>query len=432
MGAILREGWEAGDLSSAGWSSGLNVATTISGMDARKDFNGNGGDYLLYGNSTIHKYLKREAREVFIRWHHASTRLDRNDHEILFMNDSTQHGAIEINRIVAVLATMGIKAPNNTVRDTTAPIMPNTGRWVEFAARMYIHDTNGYLYLYQDGDLVAKVGEWDGDTKNGATETVNRIGIKMSTSFATGACDDVAINDITMSYTSGSGTLPAVDDIITGQTSATTAIITAILPGSTNVAGTLQLAYIEDSGSTLWNGIMEDDLFDTETIDDSASSDLWSADITGLDTNSGLPKNAYIIGLTPNGDVAGKIQLTAATGPSNYQDVDEVVAVDTDYVSTSTDGERDIYEVTNLPFTAADVTKITAVSTSVRWTKTDETLTKGRIMIEDSSTEYESDQISLTSSFAGDTEIYNEVPGGGGEWTHAKINSIRVGVKFET
>lgn len=444
MGRILLEGWEAGEHTSTGWelvSGTPNVTVADFGVTPRKDFNGNGGSYFLtkgVGSNqffTIRKKFSREAREFFLRFAIATPSLSANDSSLGFHNnaDGVMHGRIEIEGGTS----WGLRTPNTTDQGNSPPTLVEDTEWRIFSLHYFIDDSTGFVRLFKEYDYSTFLFNYSGDTRNGTTDAADVLEIFLDSSASPGlaetALDDLALNDITMSYTSGVGLLPAVGDSILGQSSSARAVITAILPGSTIVTGTLQLRSVQDVSLVSWTGILSNAPFSTEVIDDTLSSNLWTANITGLDKNSGFPDDGYIIGLSPNGSLLGSIQLAGSDGNSidNHLLVDDVPANDAEYVETATSGDRDLYELENFPLSSGDINDIAAVSVSARWRKTNTVLNNGKIVIEHSSVEYDSEAKSLPlSTFGADPEIYDKIPDGT-DWNITNIDSLKVGPKFE-
>jgi len=431
MGAILRNGFETG----GGLTSGIKpfnaqtvegvVSSPVSGISARKDFNGNGGNYFFDRNDVFnggYMDLKRAAVEGFARIPMVSFSTFQNNFDnIIFSQNS--------NKVMALGSSDGTKTRitlnnNSTLSDTLIPF-PS---WVNIYFRYYIDSSNGYIKVFSGDSFSSESLSFSGNTTPGGSN-INRLIIN-SISFSRALYDDLAVNDITMSYNSGTGTLPSVGSIILGQTSGTRAVITQILDGSTSSSGTLQLAYVRDSGMNLWNGIISDDPFLTEVIDDSLSANLWSASIVGLDKNSGFPLNSYIIGLSPNADVAGKIQLSRISGSNNYENVDDIPANNTNYVYTDVSGDRDIYEVSDFPISSSSVGAIKSITVNSRSLKAGSSINKQNLIIEHSGVEYDGSDILLDSNPLGTLRLEDKMPNGD-DLTVSNIDSIRIGIKFK-
>jgi len=438
MGAILREGFEAGDPISSGWftSSGnpmFNVVNTYSGpIVGRTDFNGNGGVYFAAesGFAQGAKLFKRDAEEFFIRFAWVTPNLSFNNSSVSFYD--TGAGIKHVNMEINGSSQWRIRRGTTSLGISTAGGMTVDQEWYAWSVHIRIHDSAGFYRVYKNHDYSTPHFDFTGDTRNGASSIVDSIDLYFDNQGET-ACDDISINDITMTYSGGVGTIPIIGDTITGQASGSTAIITSVLAGSTAAAGTFQLRTVQNSLASDWNGLIANDPFQVEAVNDSASSNLWSASITGLDKNSGFPNDGYIIGLVPNASVVGSIQLDGSDGNQvdNHLLVDETPPSDADYVGTTVTGNRDMYELANLPFAAGDISEVMAVEINPRWIKTDATLNNGKVVLEHSAIEYDSSAVPLSTTASGHAELYDELPDGTA-WTVTSVDSIRVGVKFET
>ncbi len=457
MGAILRSGFESGDLAAEGWTTLTTgtlpeVVSSLGTINPRKDLNTFGGSYFLardQNSSAAFNCVKpctRSCREGFIK---------------VALNVTTVSSIANSGLVQAIGGGVRMWSSffqsNNTIINFTRSTFPTVlttdvgslqadSVWHVYHVHFYVDDSDGFFRVYKDFDFDNPIGVGTSlDNKNGTNDFIDALGIK-TTGRNGGAGDprtshdDIACNDITMTYSGGVGTIPAVGDTILGQTSSARAIITALLPGSTAVAGTLQLRAVQDSGLVDWTGIEADDPFATETIDDSLSSNLWTASITGMDKNSGFPSNGFIIGLQPNGDVAGKIQLSNTGGGSNFADVDDIPPDTVDYVFTSTSGNRDVYELEDLAsagLTPGDISSISTVMVSTYWQKSDATLNTGKIIVEDSGVEYDSAAKSPPlGAYGHDSELYDKIPDGtpttSTDWNTTNVDSLRAGIKFET
>lgn len=457
MGAILRDGFEAGDLDADGWGSFSTanrpdvVTTSTTFSSSRKDINSYGGNYFSTGTHAGNfrydtlKDFTRPAREVFVKIAMAvstSSGISNVAPMKLIGNSSVQ------NTVFFGLSGTSLRFYRGTfpqLAESSAGTVPLDSEWHVYLFQIYLDNSNGICKIYRDYDFTTArldISGLDNQSNNGYNfmdqfvyEVIGTAGGENRVAY-----DDIAINDITMSYSGGSGTLPSDGDIILGQTSGARAIVTAVLPGSTAASGTLQLARVQDSGLVDWSGIQADDPFSTETIDDSLSSNLWSANITGLDKNSGFPSNGYIIALQPNADVVGKIQLANTGGGDNYEDVDDIPPDTVNFVSTSTSGNRDIYEVEDLitaGLTAGDISEISTVTVKAFWQKSNTTLNTGKIIVEHSGVEYDGEAKSPPlSTYESGEELYDKIPDGtpltATDWNATNVDSLRVGVKFET
>jgi hypothetical protein len=179
---------------------------------------------------------------------------------------------------------------------------------------------------------------------------------------------------------------------------------------------------------------MANDPFTAETITDGG----WSASITGLDLNSGFPEDSEIVAFKPNGDVAGKLQLTPSTGTDHYVLIDDIPADDTaalsEWLETAVSGNRDMFEVENttaLGYGVGEIASINAVMISGVGERDGSGIDHARLIVEHATVEYDSDPFALNTSPGGFAWILDAIPDGT-VWTVANFNTLRVGVKLET
>jgi hypothetical protein len=155
-------------------------------------------------------------------------------------------------------------------------------------------------------------------------------------------------------------------------------------------------------------------------------------DIYVVDTSGGAPTNDYlgdirVEALFPNGN-GNTSNLTGSDGNStdNYLLVDEVTPNDdTDYVESSTVGDKDTYAFGNLTPTTGTVY---AVQPCLYAKKTDAGTRKIASIARLSGTEVDSADQTLGASYAYFTDIREAKPGGG-VWTITDVNNAEFGVK---
>lgn len=448
MGAILREGGEAGSLLATGWfqpgSIQLPVVYTSNGsVVPRKDFNGNGGGY-FFGTASNQgwegaKELDRTAREVWVRVCVAVASVGSTFEPYHFaLDDST--GTNQVNLYQPQTFTYVRARRNITVLGTSAPgVLPASPNWVAMNARVYIDDVNGEIEIFKDYNFASPVLSVTGvDTQNTADNFVQFFRIVADGSFY----DDVAVNDATVVFDTTVGTLTP-GTTITGNNTGTTAIVTSIVSGSGSGQGIAQLHFVRVNGTDPWN----DPTTDPWATDTLLTGGGWTGQIlapktTFRDANSGPMGDGYIFGATLSGDVAGDTQLVRAgidTG-NNYSQVGVIPADDAtalqSSVETTTPGNRDMYEVVNtstLGFSPGHINAVQSVTVSAVWQRDGAGLNNGNLVVEDSGVEYDGPSYPLAVSPAGDARILNVVPDGtvsGTDWTEAKVNSLRIGIKF--
>lgn len=89
--------------------------------------------------------------------------------------------------------TYAIARGGSTILDSGVSGVSN--QWYYHEWKFKIHDSEGYLQWWIDGQFV---GEYEGDTRNGGTGVVNRIGFgRIGGAGATGSIDDLYVMDLT-------------------------------------------------------------------------------------------------------------------------------------------------------------------------------------------------------------------------------------------
>ncbi len=155
-------------------------------------------------------------------------------------------------------------------------------------------------------------------------------------------------------------------------------------------------------------------------------------DIYVLKTEGGAPDDflgvkTRIKSHPPEGDNVA--DWTTSTGTVHHTLVDENGADDTDYVETSTDTDRDEFDLTNMIEAEA-----TIYAVKIEAEATDEGDTNNTLDVEVESGGSRS-QTSSTVSDPNDT-VYNHYaavdPQGGGAWTLTRVNAMRAGIEFNT
>lgn len=167
----------------------------------------------------------------------------------------------------------------------------------------------------------------------------------------------------------------------------------------------------------------------TSSAGRSFMDDLWVCDEVDATATQGRPNNAFlgdlaVVTLLPSSD-GDTIQWTPSTG-SNYAAVDENPVNSTDYVSTSTSTNRDLYAMTDLP---GNATTVFAVRTSVYAQKSDAGSSSIQITAKENATTTPAAANALSTSW---TAIHDPIlavrPSDSGLWTVSDVNSLQVGV----
>jgi hypothetical protein len=154
--------------------------------------------------------------------------------------------------------------------------------------------------------------------------------------------------------------------------------------------------------------------------------DFYICDTTGSEANNFLG-DVRIEYLAPSG--AGTTTNLTPTAGSNYQCVDDNPANDdTDYVSSSTPGDKDTYAMGNLSSTLGTVVAVAVVTTD---RKDDAGTRTHSHRVRLSGTESVSSAFSPTTSYLIHQSFFHTKPGGGA-WSIADVNSVEAGVELTT
>jgi hypothetical protein len=132
--------------------------------------------------------------------------------------------------------------------------------------------------------------------------------------------------------------------------------------------------------------------------------------------------------LLPNGN-GNSSQLVGSDGNSvnNYQLVDEATPDTTDYVFSSTVGDKDTYTFTDLPDTSGTVA---GVQVSALGLKTDVGARTLAVVTRHASSEHDSIDLGLpTVTPAYVYEVQDTNPVAGGAWLRTDVNAAEFGVK---
>lgn len=179
--------------------------------------------------------------------------------------------------------------------------------------------------------------------------------------------------------------------------------------------------------------------------------------LTAQDTRNGTPTtvNKIRIGTTHDDSAAGSVQIddlyvtdgvslgqqridvirpsadtvdsdfVPSTGVDNYALVNGILADSTDWVDGSTLGDLDIYELDNM---SAVPTTVSAVQLIAFAQKTDAALRSLALVADIGGVQTQSGDLALVASLTRYDAIFETKPGGGG-WTGADVDSLRIGPK---
>lgn len=137
-----------------------------------------------------------------------------------------------------------------------------------------------------------------------------------------------------------------------------------------------------------------------------------------------------VVTLSPSGN-GNSSQFVGSDGNStdNYLLVDETGSIDdADYVQSSNVGDKDTYAMGNLTVTA---TAIHAVQLSLGATKDDAGARTARGLVRISGTDYESSDLTVSSSNTVLTPIWLTSPATSSAWTQSEVDGMEAGVKVQ-
>jgi hypothetical protein len=300
--------------------------------------------------------------------------------------------------------------------EITTTFTPNVGQWYVYELHV-IHDgTSGIIELLVDG-----VSQGSTAVKAIAVGDGNGVKQIMLQGLDTVFWDDIGVNSITMRYDGGTGSAPAVGEVLTGTTSGAFATVTALLDGNAT-AGTV-LLHLWDGTAFLNNEAVTGDVAAVAVID------APTGYTNGFEPNSGYLGNSVCVRRVPTGD-GNTSGLTNSAGNSvnNWSYVDDTGGAD--YVRATAADQRDTYALsvaTGLPtgttigflsvqaLAESQLTGIDGLKTVVRYSGTD----------------YDSARTTLTGSYANYTTLYNVRPDDDETtWDATSAAAIEIGPLF--
>lgn len=145
---------------------------------------------------------------------------------------------------------------------------------------------------------------------------------------------------------------------------------------------------------------------------DNAAGASWG-DVTGIQ-------------LLPTGD--SSVVFTPSSGANNYSRVNEAVTDTTTYVQGSTAGQKDLYDLGDLP---SDIDTIHQVTLFSGATKTDATAGRAtKTNIKSGATTDSSSNLVLTqTTYNRNEKVHTTDPNTGSAWTAANVNAAQVGIE---
>lgn len=168
-------------------------------------------------------------------------------------------------------------------------------------------------------------------------------------------------------------------------------------------------------------------LYVTRSIDRTFLDDIALNDVSGSSDNTWCG-DGHVIALLPNGN--GDTNQWSASSGLNYQCVDEGFFGngDTDYVSTSTSGQVDLYNIQDpsLP-SGAVIKRVWATCVAKKTVSENATITVG---LKTGATEYWGSAQQLETDYkAFSGQVYSQNPNTLSAWTISDLTNLQIGVK---
>lgn len=438
MGCRYMNGWEADDLAmelcDGGDRDAVNYRTNQQGTEGAIARGATGSGARGSTGQEISFYDTEPITDFFFQY--PIRRGVSNSTTTISFIDGITSGNNGIICQLSLNNTGTLTASRGTTSIATSSSTLDLSAWNLVEGRIYLHNTNGRFIVYLNGDYASPIIDFTGDTIGGTAQSDEVFGISYAWQRAC-ICDDVIVNDIRMTYDSGSGSRPALPFTITGGTSSSTAEVIGYGEGSTDTDGVLILSDVRDSGSNEWSGLETDDEF---TTDSSISSGAWSASIAnpaggGVDHMSWLCQDMYVTVHQPNGN-GDDSDLDGSDGNQvdNYLLVDDLPGgasgTESEYVEGQVDGEQDLYNFEDGP-SAALVDRFGAVKIITHSEQTGVGLTKHRIIAKGTA-QSDGPEIETPSSGFAARERFMNYTADDTDWTITLFNSHQFGFKVET
>lgn len=130
--------------------------------------------------------------------------------------------------------------------------------------------------------------------------------------------------------------------------------------------------------------------------------------------------------MDPAADTADK-DFTASAGSDNFDMLNEsTVDGDATYVQSSTVGDLDLYDLSDLPVTPTSVTAVQLVAVAK---KTDAGARTMNVVAKSGATQSDGPAMTLTTSYASHRRILNTDPDTSAPWTNSAIAALQAGLK---
>jgi len=325
--------------------------------------------------------------------------------------------AKQVSVVISFSGTVGLQVGGTNVANGST-IFSNGWHW--YVLEYFCHPTSGFMNLYVDGVLEIATGLINTRGFSGA-DYFNQVQMYFGSNSQ---LDDIVINTPTISYSSGSGT-PTVGTTVTGATSLSTAVISGYREYSPGV-GFLILS--PSIGST--SGPYGFEFGETLNASGwSATANQKDIDSNGLDINSGIPKENFLLLLRPTSDVS--VQLTGSDSDQvdNFANVNEVpFGTTTNFNEGDVSGLADIYSMQNLPFSPESVEAVEVVVYATRSGDISGVepgidpglgVTYGDIKL-----------VGSGGTYAKGSHIFDVNPDTGDAWTESDVNSSDIAVRL--
>lgn len=274
-------------------------------------------------------------------------------------------------------------AANVVITTAWSPVV-NTWYLLEWKV---IHDgTNGFAEIFIDD---ASVGSYSGAMAVGDGNGMAQLAIGGGN---TPRFDDIGINAITMRYDGGSGSAPAVGEVLTGAGGGS-ATVTHLLSGNAT-AGTVMLH--------LWNktAFVDNEVLTGSTALVAVVDAPNAAFANGFEPNSGFLGNSVVLRFDPTAD-GNSSQLTNSAGTSvnNWSYVDDLVS--TTYVEATAADQRDTYTFGGIAAALPSVANCEVPYISMHMVATATLAGIGGVkpVLRYSGTDYDGDRQALASDF---------------------------------
>lgn len=148
--------------------------------------------------------------------------------------------------------------------------------------------------------------------------------------------------------------------------------------------------------------------------------------------DSGSTNNTFLgdVGvrpLRPNGN-GNSSQLTGSDADQvdNYLLVDEIPHSGSDYAGSATSGDKDTYTMSDLP---TNTSIVHGVRVRGAMYKGDAGYAQSRLIIRSGGTDYASDTLTLSTSTASSSKLYEQDPATAAAWTVSGVNSAEAGME---